>query len=162
MYRILAFFTLLVFWVLLSGKFDLFHLTLGIISCLMIAQWTKDLFLRKKARRISVYFLILPKLITYSFWLLLQIIKANLSVIYLALHPRMITLLDPRIIRFKTILDNEFARVVLANSITLTPGTITVRIEGDEFVIHALTEKIAAGTPGDMENRIANVFKDFS
>jgi len=162
MYRILAFFTLLVFWLLLSGKFDLFHLTLGIISCLIIAQWTKDLFLRKKAKGISVYFLILPKFIAYSFWLLLQIIKANLSVIYLALHPRMINLLDPCVIRFKTILKNDFAKVVLANSITLTPGTITIRIEGDEFVVHALTEKIAAGAPGDMENRIANVFKDFS
>lgn len=158
MYRVFAFLILFGFWILFSGKFDLFHLTLGVISCLIITLWSKDLVFRNRKKGLWTDLVKVPKFIIYCFWLLIQIVKANLNVIYLALHPRMIQLLSPQIIRFKTTLKSELARVVLANSITLTPGTITVRIDGDEFIVHALTGRIAEGTPGEMERRIANVF----
>ena len=158
MYRIFAFFILFGFWILLSGKFDLFHLTLGLISCLIITLWTRDLVFRNRKNGVWSDLRKVPRFIIYCFWLLIQIIKANLSVIYLALHPRMIEILNPCIFRFKTTLKNDLAKVVLANSITLTPGTITVRIDGDEFIVHALTGKIAEGAPGEMEQKIANVF----
>jgi multicomponent Na+:H+ antiporter subunit E len=49
--------------------------------------------------------------------------------------------------------------VALANSITLTPGTITIRIEDDIFYVHAINRKAAEGLPGEMEDRLARVFE---
>jgi multicomponent Na+:H+ antiporter subunit E len=64
-----------------------------------------------------------------------------------------------RVIRFRTHLQNEVAKVVLGNSITLTPGTVTVDIEGDLFTVHALSDTAAESVlDGDMERRVAWVF----
>jgi multicomponent Na+:H+ antiporter subunit E len=51
------------------------------------------------------------------------------------------------------------SKFILANSITLTPGTVTVRVEGSRFLVHALTDSAARGLPGAMEKRIANIFE---
>jgi multicomponent Na+:H+ antiporter subunit E len=67
--------------------------------------------------------------------------------------------IDPTIVTFKTKLTNNIAKVALANSITLTPGTITIRIEEDIFYVHAISRKAAAGLPGEMEERLAKVFE---
>lgn len=146
------------FWILLSGKFDLFHLALGFLSCLLVSFISHDLLFRKtgKARKpvIPVRFAL------YLPWLLYQIVVANFHVARLALSPRLNRRIGPRIIRFKTKLKGEMAQVTYANSITLTPGTITVRITKDEYVVHALSRKSAAGLPGDMENRVAHVFDE--
>ena len=77
----------------------------------------------------------------------------------MALHPRMETILQPQMVEFKTNLKTDLAKFVLANSITLTPGTVTVRIENDVFLIHALTNHTAAGVPGEMEERIKLIFE---
>lgn len=96
----------------------------------------------------------------YTFWLLYQIIIANIYVAYLALHPKMKEQLDPTIITFKSKLSKNMARVVMANSITLTPGTITIRMEDDVYYVHALTRKFAEGLPGEMEERLKKVFEE--
>ena len=67
--------------------------------------------------------------------------------------------IDPTIVTFKTTLKSTLAKVALANSITLTPGTITIRIEGQVFYVHAISRKAAAGLPGEMEERLAKVFE---
>jgi len=67
--------------------------------------------------------------------------------------------LSPKMVEFETQLEKEFSKFVLANSITLTPGTVTVRIEGNRFFVHALTDKAATGLPGSMEKRIARIFE---
>ena len=67
--------------------------------------------------------------------------------------------IDPTIVTFKTKLKSNIARVALANSITLTPGTITIRIEDDVFYVHAISRKAAAGLPGEMEERLARIFE---
>ena len=69
-------------------------------------------------------------------------------------------LIDPKIVRFKSKLKKDIARVTLANSITLTPGTITVRCEDGEFYVHALDKVSASDLPGKMEERVAKVFKE--
>ena len=158
MFRIASFVILFAFWILLSGKFDLFHLSLGVICCLIVTLWSHDLLFQKRQVSIASRVAMFPRFVLYCFWLFYQIVLANLNVIYLALHPRMRKLLSPQIIRFKTKLRGDISRVILANSITLTPGTITVRIEGDEFIVHALTREIVRNIPGDMEDRIARVF----
>lgn len=145
------------FWILLSGKFDAFHLTLGALSCLLVSFLSHDLLFSKKDKQprkpgIPIRFII------YIPWLLYQIIVANFHVARLALTPKVTDTMEPRIIRFKTKLKSQMAKVTFGNSITLTPGTITVFIEDDEFVVHAISEKTASGLPGEMEEKIARVF----
>ena len=53
--------------------------------------------------------------------------------------------LEPAVVRFKTDLKSAPARIMLANSITLTPGTITVSLTGDEYVVHCLDKSLAEG-----------------
>jgi multicomponent Na+:H+ antiporter subunit E len=95
----------------------------------------------------------------YIPWLTIQIFKANIHVAALALHPN--PPIDPRIIRFKTKLKTDISLVTFANSITLTPGTITMDIIEGEFYVHALDRKVMKdlGT-GEMENRIAHIFME--
>ena len=78
---------------------------------------------------------------------MVEIFSATLHVVFLALHPRMNEKLDPRIIHFKTKLKKDMSLVTFANSITLTPGTITIRIVNGEFCVHAISEKAASSLP---------------
>jgi multicomponent Na+:H+ antiporter subunit E len=153
---LLTFFVAFATWIVLSGKFDLFHITLGIISSLIVASFSGDLMLsasRKKG---------LPsqwlRFIRYLPWLLYQVFLANIHVMYLVFHPKMMELIDPRIIRFKSKLNREMSHLIFANSITLTPGTITVfvSIYGD-YAVHAIDEKCGQSLPGEMEKRVAKI-----
>ncbi len=151
------------FWILLSGNFDAFHLILGALSCGLVSFLSHDLLFQKrdeKGRLATAW-----RFVLYLPWLFWQIFLANLHVASLALHPRASDHLDPRIIRFKSKLKKDIARVTLANSITLTPGTITVHVlEDGEFVVHAITPKAAGDLSGEfqgeMEKRIAWIFKE--
>jgi multicomponent Na+:H+ antiporter subunit E len=149
---------LFAFWLVLSGKFDLFHLTLGALSSLLVARMSADLLffeLDKKGRLGETV-----RFLAYIPWLIMEIFKSTIHVAWLALHPAMRERIDPRIVTFRTRLKSDMARVALANSITLTPGTITVRVEEDVFTVHALSDKTAAGLPGAMEERIARIFRE--
>jgi len=153
-----TFFIMFAFWIMLSGKFDLFHLMLGVISCLLVALISNDLLFedKKKRGRLQEAF----RFIAYIPWLLYQIFIANLYVAYLALHPRMMDKIDPKIIHFKSKLKKDIANVTFANSITLTPGTITVDVIDGEYFVHSLSEKSSKDLPGEMEERIGWIFKE--
>jgi len=73
-------------------------------------------------------------LIIYIIVLLKEIVKANFDVAYRVLHPKMP--IKPGIVIIKTELKQDIAKMILANSITLTPGTFTLDIKGDELLIH--------------------------
>ena len=144
------------FWILLSGKFDLFHLTLGVISSGLVSFLSTDLFMYEKGKnRLSTGL----RFILYLPWLLYQIVLSTMHVTFLALHPKMKDQIDPTIVTFKTKLKSNLAKVALANSITLTPGTITIRVEDQVFYVHAISRKAAAVLPGEMEDRLAKVFE---
>lgn len=81
--------------------------------------------------------------IVYTVILILEILKANIGVMRLILSPQYEV--EPKLVRFRTDLKTDIARVILANSITLTPGTITVTLEGDEYVVHCLDASMAEG-----------------
>ena len=99
------------------------------------------------------------RFIKYIPWLLYQIFVANLHLMYLTFHPRMMELIDPKIIKFKSRLKGDLSLVTFANSITLTPGTITVYVSIDgDFKVHAIDKKSSEGLPGEMEDRIIRVF----
>ena len=71
-------------------------------------------------------------------------------------------LLAPQMVESHSTLEKELPKFIPANSITLTPGTVTVRVVGSRFLVHALTEKAARDLPGAMEQRIANIFEKTS
>jgi multicomponent Na+:H+ antiporter subunit E len=158
--KLATFVAMFTFWVVLSGMFDIFHLTLGVISCLLVAHFSHDLLFygdddQSWARG-------LWGLITYLPWLFYQILIANLQVAYVVLHPRMFELIDPHVIRFRTKLKRPISKVTFAQSITLTPGTITVSIHDDEFSVYALTRSASESLPGEMETRIARALESDS
>lgn len=155
---LVTFGTLFLFWILLSGHFDLFHLSLGVISSAIVAHISHDLLfkdIRAPKRHIEGI-----RFIKYFPWLFCQIILANIHVAYLALHPRMSTRIDPHIIKFKTKLKKDLSLTTFGNSITLTPGTITVLIKEGYYYVHALDRTVAEGLPGDMEKRVGHIYME--
>lgn len=145
-------------WLLLSGKFDPFHLSLGVISCAIVAFLSSDLLFPSPILKgkLTVFL----RWLCYLPYLTIELYKANIHLVYLSLHPRMMDLIDPRIIKFKSTLDSELGLVTFANSITLTPGTITVNVSSDgDFKVHAIDKACADSLPGEMEIKIAKVFR---
>ena len=155
---IFTFLIMFTFWIVLSGQFDTFHLSLGVLSSLIVSFISADLLFERKVNKGLIAEL--WRLFKYTFWLFYQILVANVYVAFLALHPKMKDHLDPTIVTFKSKLTTTLARVIMANSITLTPGTITIRMEDDVYYVHALTRKFAEALPGEMEERLAKVFED--
>ena len=152
MAKIATFLIMAVVWVVLSGMLDPFHLTLGVICCGLVAHFSHGLLFwggdaKSWLRGLVRWILYIPSL----FW---EIILANIHVIRVVIHPRMLEIIDPQVIHFRTILKRPISKVTLAQSITLTPGTITVDIRDDEFTVHALDRTVAEGCPGAMEERI--------
>jgi multicomponent Na+:H+ antiporter subunit E len=144
-------------WVILSGKFDPFHLSLGLISSGIVAYLSCDLlFPLPKIKGLLRQW---ARFARYIPWLMAEIIKANLHVTYLVFHPRMMDLIDPRIVKFRSKLKSDLALVTFANSITLTPGTITVYVSIDgDFKVHAIDKASGDPLPGAMEANIAKAF----
>ncbi len=137
-------------WLVLSGHFDPLHLAFGLVCSALVAQCSSGLLLTEtpSLRLVAATW----GAVRFLPWLLYQIIVANLHVVYLVCRPRQ---LRPQIVRFRTGLRGDVARVFLGNAITLTPGTITLDIDGDEFIVHAVSDLSAASLrSGEMERRI--------
>jgi multicomponent Na+:H+ antiporter subunit E len=98
------------------------------------------------------------RFVGYVPWLLYQILLSNIHVAYLVLSPR--PPIDPKIIKFKAKLKKDISLAVFANSITLTPGTITADIVDGEYHVHALSRKVADDLlSGEMEDKVARIFE---
>ncbi len=153
-YLIVAF-----FWLFFSGKYDFFHLFLGAFSCLIVSLACHRLLFPSGIRfdLLGVWL----KFAAYVPWLLNQILQANLHVLYLTFHPRMMDLINPKTIEFKSRLKSDVSRTTFANSITLTPGTITIYSDVmGEFIVHCIDDQSGQSLPGDMERKIAKVFDE--
>ena len=153
MAKFVTFVIMLIFWVLLSGMFDAFHLTLGVVSCLLVSLCSHDLLFYGKPGKAWIKSLL--GILFYLPGLFYQICLASIEIAYIVLHPRMLEIMDPRLIRFRTRLKTNLARFIFAQSITLTPGTITVNMADNEFTVYALTKRAADSLPGEMEARVS-------
>lgn len=156
--RVFVFCICFITWIILSGRFDLFHLTLGVVASGIVAMISADImfpaFQFRRMPGIWVGF------IKYIPWLLYQIFLANLHILYLTFHPRMKELIDPRLITFQSKLKDDMALLIFANSITLTPGTVTVHVTViGKFVVHAIDADSAGDLPGFMEEKVEKIFK---
>ncbi|MDQ7793747.1 MAG: Na+/H+ antiporter subunit E [bacterium] len=143
---------LLAFWLAVTGSLDRQHLVFGGLVVAVVLLVNRDLAFEvgeAGAFRIAN----LPRLIVYTAVLLAEVVKANVQVAYIVLHPRLPV--DPCLVIYHVGLEQEATRTLLANSITLTPGTLTVDLHGADFVVHALTGEAAGGLPqGPMERRL--------
>lgn len=144
-------------WVALSGKFDLFHLSLGVISCGIVSIISSDLLITAPSLKAMPGLWL--RFLGYMPWLIKEIVLANIHLLKLVFHPRLHEKINPQIIEFRSRMKDDMALVTFANSITLTPGTITVSLSifGD-FVVHAIDDASAEPLPGEMEKRVAAVF----
>ena len=157
--KILTFLLMFGLWIVLSGRFDPFHLCLGVIASLGISYLSSELLFERDSKLSSI-FKVFFRFLAYLPYLFYQIFIANLHVLYLAFHPRMKELIDPKIVRFQSRLKKGLSLVTLANSITLTPGTITVFVSMDgAFRVHAIDKRSREDLPGEMEERILKVFE---
>lgn len=92
--------------------------------------------------------------------MLYQIWLSNIHILRLALSPNELPEVEPKLVRIKTNLKTDFGKWMLANSITLTPGTITIDIKDDELLIHSISSLTTEGVEGeDMERKIAAIFE---
>lgn len=128
----------LIWWVL-SGHTEPLILGFGAFSILFSAglAWR---MIGGVDREVSPY-LRAPRMLPYWSWLGGEIFKANVAVLKLALKPDID--LTPRLIRVKMTPETDLGRTVLANSITLTPGTVSMDLEENEILVHALDASLA-------------------
>jgi multicomponent Na+:H+ antiporter subunit E len=97
------------------------------------------------------------RLAWYFPWLIGRILKSGLHLSVLILHPALP--IDPRMIRHQTSLPEDSGIVLLGNSITLTPGTLTVEVDGQNLLVHAIDDKSAEDLTGlHFDRKIARVF----
>lgn len=146
-------------WVVFSGKLDLLHAAFGVFSIALVL-WRTNAFVVSRSRPEESRALaeIDPvKLATYTVWLLKEIVVANIDIAKIVLKKDMP--IDPALVRFESALGTNLARVMLGNSITLTPGTLTVEIEDNVFLVHGISEGGATGPVIDeMQHKLAAMF----
>ena len=123
-------------WFALSGETSPLFLLLAAVSVLL-ALWLSAR-LRVIGRDASPYHRVIQFLV-YFLWLAIEIVKANIAVIIRVLGPR--HALNPDVVRIRTGVHSDLGRALFANSITLTPGTVTLDTEGDMLVVHTLVRE---------------------
>lgn len=135
----LLFFTV---WLILNGKVTVEICIFGaIISAALFYFMCR--FMEYSLRKEFLLFRLIPLFVRY-FWVLVEeIVKANMAVLRLIVSPEIQP--EPAFVYFDTDLKTDLAKVILADSITLTPGTITVSVEENRFCIHCLDREFAEG-----------------
>ncbi len=142
---------LVAFWLALSGQTSSFFIGLAGISVLLTLGLAARL--RIIDRDASPYHR-LPQMLLYLPWLVGQIIKSNIAVIARVLGPG--RGIDPAVVRLRTRARTDLGKALFANSITLTPGTVTIDVEGDKVLVHALVrEKASVAGFEPMDRRAA-------
>ena len=130
-----------VLWVAFAGAVTLEICIFGLVIAAAIFWFTCKFMDHSIEKELSYYKKSL-KFIKYLFVLMNEIRKANVQTIQMILTKKEV---KPKLVNFTTDLQTEKGKVILANSITLTPGTITVSLEGSEYLVHCLDESMAPG-----------------
>ena len=125
-------------WIIFNGNFTLEIVLFGVVIALGMFSFIckfMDYSIQKELR----FYKLVPAFLQYIFLLVKEIVQANLTVCRMILSRR--ETVEPVIVHVHTKLKTETARVILANSITLTPGTITVSLTGQELLVHCCCKK---------------------
>jgi multicomponent Na+:H+ antiporter subunit E len=155
--RLLSFAVLFAFWFVITGSVRPFDLAVGIALTFAVSRWADRVLWADEPEPLSVHaWLRLPGYLAY---LVKEIVVAAIYVAERVLDPRMG--IAPTIHTHRAVFTRDSARVAFANSITLTPGTITLDVDGDTYIIHCLHESFTdAISSGDLERRVSRAFDD--
>lgn len=146
-----TFLVLFAFWLLLSGFFTAFLMVAGAITALAVVLFSRRMdIVDHEGHPVHLA----PRaLLVYWPWLIKEITKSTWQVSTIILQPSLP--ISPTLIRVPTTQKTDVGRTVYANSITLTPGTISVEVGRDEFLVHALTQSSARElATGEMDRRV--------
>jgi multicomponent Na+:H+ antiporter subunit E len=146
---IVLYLSLVALWLLLAPQFELSSLLLGMFISLIIVVFTRE----KSETRISNLGRLIIAHVRFYTVLLIEILKANIDVAKIVLSKEMN--IQPHYLRYQPQLKSAYASVLLANAITLTPGTLSVHLDEEGYVIHALTNSAAEGLVGSSMERVA-------
>jgi multicomponent Na+:H+ antiporter subunit E len=152
-HSLILFVNLMAVWLLLSGHYTVTLMTYGALSCAAVVALIAHLrILDHEALPWHLglrFFLYLP-------WLLKEVLLSNISVAKVILNPRLP--IHPRILRIRASQKTQVGQVIYANSITLTPGTVTLDVRDGFLLVHALTTESAEGLlAGEMDRRVAHL-----
>ena len=148
---LILFVALFASWLLLSGHYDATLMTYGALSCAGVVALVAHLGILD-VEALPVHLGIRPFL--YLPWLMKEIVLSNLAVARVILDPRLP--IHPRILSVESSQKTDVGRVTYANSITLTPGTVTLDVRDGRLLVHALTTGSAAGLlTGEMDRRVS-------
>lgn len=129
-------------WIIFNGRVTIEIVIFGLVIATVVFAFVCK-FMDYSIQKEKLFYKKIFSFIKYVVVLVKEIVKANLAVIHMILTDKEV--MEPVMVRFHTNLKSKTARVVLANSITLTPGTITVSLEGDEYLVHCLDKSLAEG-----------------
>jgi multicomponent Na+:H+ antiporter subunit E len=142
-------------WMLLSGHTESHLLALGALSVVLSVGVVRALGILDR-ETIPVH--LLGRALLYWPWLLWEIVKANWDVAKIIANPSLP--ISPTMMRVRASQKTDLGKAIYANSITLTPGTLSVGLEGDEITIHALTRAGADGVvEGTMDRKVTELEK---
>lgn len=143
-------------WLLWSGFFSPLLLGLGAFSCVLVVYVS----IRMRLFDSEAFALHLSlRLFRFWLWLAKEVIISSLEVARLVLSPRL--RISPKVVKFETRCDHPVDRAILGNSITLTPGTLTLRVDGNRLTVHALTQAGADDIlSGRMDRHVAGLRGD--
>jgi len=138
-------------WLLLSGFFEPLLLGLGLASCIAIVLIARRMdVIDREGQPLDLGW----RALAYWLWLAGEIVKANLDVARRILDPKLP--IDPVVVTVKTTQSSELGQVIYANSITLTPGTVSMRVTDDAILVHAIAPELAEDLcAGEMDRRVA-------
>ena len=147
-----TFLTLFGFWLLLSGHYTGFLMLSGILCALGVVLFARRMGIAdQEGHPVD---LVVRALFSYWPWLLKEIVKSALQVSAIILNPRLP--ISPTMLQVQATQKTDVGRTTFANSITLTPGTISVEVGEDQVLVHALTRSAALGlADGEMDRRVS-------
>jgi len=150
---LILFVTLMVVWLLFSGHYNATLITYGVLSCLGVVALIAHLrILDEEALPAHLAF----RAFFYVPWLFKEVVLSNLAVAKVILSPKLP--IHPRILRIEASQKTDVGLVIYANSITLTPGTVTLDVRHGKFLVHALTTDSAEGLlNGEMDRRVSHL-----
>ncbi len=133
---------LVLFWIILNGRITVEITVIGMIFAAVIYLFAWK-FMGLTVRKEKAFWIHFGWGIQYLLLLLKEIYVSNIAMVKIILSPK--KKFHPVIVRFESPVNGDFRQVILANSITLTPGTITVRLYENKFEVHCLDESMAQG-----------------
>ncbi|MEM9511510.1 MAG: Na+/H+ antiporter subunit E [Cyanobacteria bacterium P01_E01_bin.48] len=141
---------LMVFWLVLSGQDKTFLVSIGVVSVLCVVALSRRMGIAdEEGHPIHLSF----RAVTYWPWLGIEIAKSAWDVTKIILNPKLP--ISPTFVRVRASQRTPVGIATYANSITLTPGTVTARVSGNEFLVHAITRKGAEDlAEGTMDRRV--------